>query len=466
MYRNGVVVYQAYIGRFRAATAYDLYIGNRPGGDSFYTFPGKIDELSIYSRPLTTDEIIAIYDASVAGKCDFPVEPTCAEAPSGLLSWWRANGTSDDSAGLNYGVLNGNVSFTNGAVGSAFLLSGNGAAVQVGNATNLHVQSFTIETWIKRSSPTVTSLSFPDADLFAFGLHGYGFGIFANGDLYLTKIGIDHVTVNTGIEDTSWHHVAITKNGSLVTFYVDGIAYPAPAYDPTFVFNTPAAIGARGDSLWNSFYGSIDEMAVYGRALAESEIKAIHASGSLGKCLTNQSPVAGTDEFSTELNTPAVFAVSELLLNDSDPEGNTLSVLSVSPSSSQGGTVILQSGTVTYTPAQGFVGIDTFPYLVVDGHGGGSYGTVIVTVGNNTTTPLNVVFGPTVILDNFVVNFAGIPGLIYTIEAAPEVEGPWTKLQNITAPIVNVGNGAGVFQIVEPVGTNITRFYRAVHPAY
>ena len=47
----------------------------------------------------------------------------------------------------------------------------------------------------------------------------------------------------------------MTKLGTTVVFYVDGVAYLAPPYNTTYNFATPAAIGARGDTLANSFLG-------------------------------------------------------------------------------------------------------------------------------------------------------------------------------------------------------------------
>jgi len=38
-----------------------------------------------------------------------------------------------------------------------------------------------------------------------------------------------------------------------VIFYIDGLAYPAPAYDPGFTFATAAAIGARADNQSGGF---------------------------------------------------------------------------------------------------------------------------------------------------------------------------------------------------------------------
>jgi hypothetical protein len=208
----------------------------------------------------------------------------CDPPPSGLVSWWAAEGNAFDQIGANNGTLTGSVSYGSGEVGQAFIFSADQSAVQLGSPPNLWLQNFTIEAWIKRTSSTVSSLDYPDADLFAFGQGGYGFGLNGDGSLFLTQVGVGNVSVNAGVTDTNWHHVVVSKNGSTVVFYADGVAYPGPAYNPDFVFNTNLGLGARGDGLNNSFYGAIDELSVYNRALSQSEIQAIYNAGSTGKC--------------------------------------------------------------------------------------------------------------------------------------------------------------------------------------
>ena len=255
--------------------------------------------------------ITNIYGSTQSSNANLTVLP-CDPAPSGLVSWWTAEGNALDEMGGNNGTLVGNVSYGPGEVGQAFVLSAAGSGVAVGSATNLWLQDFTIECWIQRASTAVSSLNFPDADLFAFGQGGYGIGINYDGSLFLTQVGVGNVTVSTAVTDTNWHHLAVSKSGSTVIFYVDGVAYPAGAYDPGFVFNTSAAVGARGDYQLqdNSFYGSIDEMSVYNRGLSAQEIQSIYLAGSAGKCVpelppaivaqpTNQTVVMGqTAEFS------------------------------------------------------------------------------------------------------------------------------------------------------------------------
>ncbi|HXD42150.1 MAG TPA: cadherin-like domain-containing protein [Ramlibacter sp.] len=102
---------------------------------------------------------------------------------------------------------------------------------------------------------------------------------------------------------------------------------------------------------------------------------------------TNGPPVAVADSVTTDNRTPVTIAV---LANDSDPNGNTLSVVSLTAPTS--GTVrINPDKTVTFTPVLGFVGPATFGYTISDGSATAS-ANVIVTVtqpGNSAPTAVN-----------------------------------------------------------------------------
>ena len=91
---------------------------------------------------------------------------------------------------------------------------------------------------------------------------------------------------------------------------------------------------------------------------------------------TNRSPVAVNDDASTVLNTAVDVSV---LNNDSDPDGDSLSVSS--PTAPTSGTVAAIAGNqFRYTPANGFAGTATFQYTVLDGRGGSAAATVTVRV--------------------------------------------------------------------------------------
>ncbi|MBM3884033.1 MAG: hypothetical protein FJ387_30735 [Verrucomicrobia bacterium] len=149
--------------------------------------------------------------------------------------------------------------------------------------------------------------------------------------------------------------------------------------------------------------------------------------------LPNAPPVAGQDQLGTVENTAVSAPVIKLLANDTDPDGDTLSLTAVSPMSANGGTVVLAGDQVTYQPSAGFTGLDKFTYTLDDGHGASAQGEVHVVV-----LPGNAPSANTVAIrlegDKRVLVFAGIPGQAYRVEWAPAVTGPWTAFPgNLTA---------------------------------
>lgn len=90
----------------------------------------------------------------------------------------------------------------------------------------------------------------------------------------------------------------------------------------------------------------------------------------------NDVPVIAEDTVGTDEDTAVTF---DVLGNDQDVDGDTLSVSSVTQPSN-GSVVIEGTGELTYTPDTGFSGIDTFTYTIVDGNGGTDTGTVTVGV--------------------------------------------------------------------------------------
>ena len=111
----------------------------------------------------------------------------------------------------------------------------------------------------------------------------------------------------------------------------------------------------------------------------------------------NDAPTAQNDQLSVIGNTPLQIDASQLLGNDSagpSESDQTLSIVGVVSGSSNGTVVLNSDGSVTYTPANGFVGTDTFTYTLTDDgttQGADDFltatGTVTLTVGEGNTRP-------------------------------------------------------------------------------
>ncbi|WP_374944747.1 tandem-95 repeat protein, partial [Sphingomonas sp.] len=96
---------------------------------------------------------------------------------------------------------------------------------------------------------------------------------------------------------------------------------------------------------------------------------------------SNVPPVAVDDSFTTAEDSALTLTAAQLTANDTDANGNTLSLQSVGNAS--GGTVTLVNGVVTFTPNADYNGPASFDYVVSDGTATDT-GTVNVTV-----TPVN-----------------------------------------------------------------------------
>ncbi|MQX35527.1 cadherin-like domain-containing protein [Roseospira navarrensis] len=93
----------------------------------------------------------------------------------------------------------------------------------------------------------------------------------------------------------------------------------------------------------------------------------------------NDGPVAADDAQTATEDTAVTYAAADLLANDTDVDGDALTLTDVS--NAVGGTVSLNAdGDVVFTPDADFNGEATFDYTVSDGQGGTSTATVTVDV--------------------------------------------------------------------------------------
>lgn len=104
----------------------------------------------------------------------------------------------------------------------------------------------------------------------------------------------------------------------------------------------------------------------------------------------NDPPVAVDDNYLTFHNTSLTTTLANgVLTNDSDPEGDGLTVSTTPVTAPAHGSVILNSnGTFTYTPTTGYIGTDSFDYQVSDGNGGVATATAEIKVSPLVTGPL------------------------------------------------------------------------------
>ncbi|WP_313912552.1 Ig-like domain-containing protein [Tahibacter sp.] len=97
----------------------------------------------------------------------------------------------------------------------------------------------------------------------------------------------------------------------------------------------------------------------------------------------NTAPNAVDD--SVSLPRDAAATSIAVLANDTDPENDALTITGTS--SPAHGTVSFSAGQVSYTPAAGYVGTDSFTYTITDGFGGSDTATVTLVIGTGGNRP-------------------------------------------------------------------------------
>jgi PKD repeat protein len=229
--------------------------------------------------------------------------PQCVAAPSGLVSWWSAEGNAHDIVGTNNGSLQGTVSFGTGESGQAFNFDGTSGHIRIADSISLDLtNALSIDAWI---FPSAITNDFPTIvskwDAVVVNQRSYALVLDVNRKVIfrLSPDGLEPgfpsnllgtVISNLSVPLNEWTHVAGTYDGQALSIYINGILdnqanYTQGAFSGTNDFAIGALVGgmASGQSV-KQFAGSIDEVDLFNRALTASEIQIIFNAGSAGKC--------------------------------------------------------------------------------------------------------------------------------------------------------------------------------------
>ena len=220
------------------------------------------------------------------------VTSACVPPPPGLISWWRAEGDANDETGANPGELRNGAAFVLPAkVGRGLAFNGTDAYFSAPDSVSLHPANLTLEGWFSFASGGGTQV------LAAKALGGGtsdSFVLFTEDGVLKAAVG-DAAGLDTALAyDLSpvagnWYHLAYTYDATtgMQALYVDGLERASGTGGKMIEYDSqPLTIGADTENGNPSqfFNGKADEVAIYGRALTDTEIRAIYRAGDAGKC--------------------------------------------------------------------------------------------------------------------------------------------------------------------------------------
>jgi hypothetical protein len=158
-------------------------------------------------------------------------------------------------------------------LGNAFTLDGIDDRALVPNTDGyLEPAAFTFECWVKRAE--AVSPGGRNRVFMARNNNGWGVYYEAGNNIRLTSTGISDVASSVAINDTLWHHIAVSHDGTTARFHHDGVLTDVIPYATTF--NSMMGDYAIGDRQGFGEYltGSVDELRVWNTVRTEQEIQA------------------------------------------------------------------------------------------------------------------------------------------------------------------------------------------------
>jgi RHS repeat-associated protein len=188
----------------------------------------------------------------------------------GAYSFDQGSGTTlaDASGAANSGTIAGAAWSATGRFGKALDFDGVNDNVTVPESSTLNVGNrFTIEAWIR-----LDTLPAAAAPIYYETTNGLVLYVGSGGRLALRKSGIADIAISTvPLSTGTWQHVIATKDGTTTKLYIDGQdVTPASVTDQTIQDKTDGStIGGFG-TIW--FDGQIDEVRIYNRAVAATEV--------------------------------------------------------------------------------------------------------------------------------------------------------------------------------------------------
>ena len=263
---------------------------------------GKIDDIAIYNRALTQEEITNMYNGV---KYSDTCNAVSGSLVNGLVGYWPFCGNANDQSGNgNNGVVNGATLTTDRFENSnsAYSFSQSGQYIDIGNNPSLNHQNsnFTMSAWINISeysnfsynNAIISNRSFDNKGS-AFGLVGtinsndYGklqFGGGGGGN-WQSIISADVIPTN------EWVNVMVTysylgNDNNLVKLYINGVLNATGT-----LINTPGPIlenNSIGDEPLDpanqNFTGKIDDIGIWNRVLTPAEVSQLYNQN---QCFTN-----------------------------------------------------------------------------------------------------------------------------------------------------------------------------------
>jgi len=198
----------------------------------------------------------------------------------GGVALYQLNGDADDSSPNGYDGTFTTPSYTTGVFGQAGVF--NGSSSKIINTSSLVTGNSdrTLSAWMKTSNTANSmvlaglgsetgadnnqwAIAFLDGTNDTVRIYGYG----GANEVAWASLGVN-------VRDGLWHHIAVSWNGSQLSWFVDGSNVLIQPFAHTYATSSGVQIGKWSEgNYWN---GEIDQVRVFNTALDPLEVEALY----------------------------------------------------------------------------------------------------------------------------------------------------------------------------------------------
>jgi hypothetical protein len=277
-YVNGVAAGTASVGTISTPSTASYYGAYTTNGSTFqYPMDGAIDEAGVWNSALSSDDVARLFNTGRGNTYPFTYD-----LQTGLLSYWKLDGNSNDSVGTANGT-DTNISYSAGKIGNA--ANANGAAPNIVLPYNTSITGFfAISGWIKPADTTNRAF-FSTRQPTDYGVD---MQLNSSNTILHADIGTGSSWITTNADATIpalstgiWYHVALVVTKTSWTWYLNGTSVGSGTYGSSVPLltdsnHTPRLFNVRDTAYWT---GSQDEFAIFNVELAINDVAKIYNAG-------------------------------------------------------------------------------------------------------------------------------------------------------------------------------------------
>lgn len=299
IYRNGSLLRSGSVTGSITHTTNQLYIGSYDGGTRF---TGKVDDVRIYNRALSAQEVQQLYSMGASNKLSSSATASSTTACTvglacGLVGYWTfdgkdiSNGVLLDKSGNNnkgnFINIASTTFYTPGKLGQGGNFDGVNDKVLMGDNLDLIGSPLTISAWVNPTSYSGLSSNSPSiVDKLLVG-GNYRLNLLSSGNAVFVirdtgGSAEQVVSSNNSVPLNKWTNILVTYDNSTTgRIYINGVLNSSKTNFTLTRGDTSSQlqIGNNDNNANSIFSGKIDDVRIYNRVLSVQEVLQLYNAG-------------------------------------------------------------------------------------------------------------------------------------------------------------------------------------------